>query len=82
MADSDDGVSAEFWAVAHLKFPEGAVRDEARRAVALNFCTNMETGLNKDWEKQFDAVLAKLRGLDSAVVKPFKPKVVPDDNTG
>ena len=82
MADSDDGVSAEFWAVSHLKFPEGIERDEARRAVALNFCTNMETGLNKDWEKQFDAVLAKLRGLDSAVVKPFKPKVVPDDNTG
>lgn len=79
MAGSDDGAGTEFWAVAHLCFPEGAERDEARRAVALNFCCGPD-GLLKDFEKEFPKVLALLRASDSNVT-PFKPKVV-DDPSG
>lgn len=79
---------SNYWAVAHLRFPPGPDRDEARRAVALNFCTHAETGLNKDWEKHVDAVIAKLRGdTVENVVMLTKPKpplaIVPNhDNTG
>jgi hypothetical protein len=52
----------QFWAVQYLCFPEGELRDEARRVTALNFCTHAETGLGSGWEKQFEAVLAKLKG--------------------
>ena len=69
----------EFWAVAHMRFPEGADRDEARRAVALNFCCGPD-GILKDYEKHFPTILALLRGSDSNVT-PFKPRVI-DDETG
>lgn len=71
----------DFWAAAHLRYPPGPDRDEARRAVALNFCTNVETGLNKDWEKQFETVLAKLKGDTVSNVTAFKPRAV-DGNSG
>ena len=70
----------EFWAVAHMRFPEGAERDEARRAVALNFCCGPD-GILKDYKDQFPAILALLKGSESNVV-PFVPKAVPDDASG
>ena len=79
---SNGTTEPDFWAVSYLKFPEGPTRDEARRATALNFCTNMESGLNKDWEKQFEAVLAKLKGETVSNVTAFRPKAVNSDDTG
>ena len=69
----------EFWAVAHMRFPEGAERDEARRAVALNFCCGPD-GILKDYEKQFPIILALLRNDEpKATVTPFQLKVVVDE---
>lgn len=82
-----DDAEPQFWAIQYLRLPED-VREEARRATALNFCTNMETGLNKDWEKQFETVLAKLKGESVNNVSPLtknQPRfaIVPnDDATG
>ena len=71
----------DFWAISYLKLPP-ELREEGRRAVALNFCTNMESGLNKDWERQFETVLAKLKGETASNVTAFRPKAVNSDDTG
>lgn len=82
MEDTASDQLPKFWAIEFLCFPEGPLRDEGRRITALNFCTHAETGLGKDWEKQFETVLAKLKGETPSNVTAFKPKVVEVDNSG
>lgn len=84
---SDEQSKPDFWAINYLTLPE-ALRDEGRRATALNFVTSAEAGLIKDWETLFERVLAKLRGDSVNNVSPLtqnKPTlsiVSPDDHTG
>lgn len=78
----EDGTEPQFWAIQFLMLPDGPLREEGRRATALNFCTNMDTGLNKDWAAQFETVLAKLKGEAPSNVTAFKPRAVDGDNTG
>lgn len=81
-AVSEDPQIPQFWALQYLCFAPGDERDEARRATALNFCTSADAGLVKDWEKQFESVLAKLKGEAPSNVTAFKPRAVDGDNTG
>ena len=75
MADSD-AIEVEFWGCAHLQFPEGPEREEARRAVALNFASGAE-GLPKDWEKDAEKILAFLKAEPK--FKVVQLRAVPDD---
>lgn len=69
------------WCLAYLCLPED-VRDEARRATALNFLIDAEGKLHPQWEATFPKVLAFLReGPAVSNVASFKPKVI-EDGTG
>lgn len=78
----DEITGTGFWAIDYLTLPPDKI-DEGRRVTALNFCAGAESGLGKDWEGQFERVLAKIKGDTPQNIKPIRPTLsIASDNSG